>query len=462
MGATGLNSLLELGLSGLRAARAGIGTAGRNVANANTPGYVRQSVDLRSISGDPTNGGVRVAGIIRADDAILAARERTADGLRGQAQTMQASLQALETSLTGGQTSIVEAIAELFGGITELSARPTDPTLRTQVIDRAGGLATRFAQAAAEASRARRDTNEELVSLVDEVSRLAAAVAEQNRVVLGSEQADPAIVDARAVNARRLAELTGGQAIIGGDDQLRFTLPTGQALVDGRVAARFFTQPNAAGDPELWVQTGASQLPVTGPNAGGQLGGQLGGLVGFRDGPLADMRAGLDQLAFDLATSLNTVHQTYAGADGNAGRDFFTAPAAVEGAASALTVNSELVGNPALLGARAPGNAEGDNAGLVALAALRDARLAAGGTRTFVDQGIDLLGNVGAATARASAELDLRRAATDALAERRDGVSGVSTEDELIKLGELQRAHQMSTRFLSVVDELYQDLLNRI
>ena len=108
------------------------------------------------------------------------------------------------------------------------------------------------------------------------------------------------------------------------------------------------------------------------------------------------------------------------------------------------------------------GNAEGDNAGLIALANLRDARLAAGGTRTFIDQGIDLLGNVGAANARASAELDLRRAATDALAEQRDGVSGVSTEDELIKLGELQRAHQMSTRFLSVVDELYQDLLNRL
>jgi flagellar hook-associated protein 1 FlgK len=462
MGATGLNNLLEVGLSGLRAARAGIGTAGRNVANANTPGYVRQSVDLRSISGDPTNGGVRVAGIIRADDAILAARERTADGLRGQAQTMQASLQSLEAGLTGGQTSIVEAIAELFGGITELSARPTDPTLRTQVVDRAGGLAARFAQASAEASRARRDANEQVGSLVDEVSRLAAAIAEQNRVVHGAGPADPAIVDERAVAARRLAELTGGQAIVDDQNQLRFTLPTGQALVDGRVAARFFTQPGATGDPEVWVQTGASQLPVTGPNAGGQLGGQLGGLVGFRDGPLADTRAGLDQLAFDLATAMNGVHQGFAGADGNAGRDFFTQPAVVEGAAAALSVNAELVGNPALIGARTQGNAEGDNAGLIALTNLRDARLAAGGTRTFVDQGIDLLGNVGAANARASAELDLRRAATDALAEQRDGVSGVSTEDEMIKLGELQRAHQMSTRFLSVVDELYQDLLNRL
>jgi flagellar hook-associated protein 1 len=61
---------LYTGLSGVRAAQTGIDTTSHNVANAATPGYTRQRVELRaahsyqSLAG-PVGTGVVVEGIAR-------------------------------------------------------------------------------------------------------------------------------------------------------------------------------------------------------------------------------------------------------------------------------------------------------------------------------------------------------------------------------------------------------------
>jgi flagellar hook-associated protein 1 FlgK len=43
---SGLTSVLLSGLSGLRAAQTGLGVASQNIANANTPGFVRTELTL--------------------------------------------------------------------------------------------------------------------------------------------------------------------------------------------------------------------------------------------------------------------------------------------------------------------------------------------------------------------------------------------------------------------------------
>ena len=65
---------LGAGLRALTAARIGMQTAGNNVANANTPGYTRQRVELvsalpyMSAGGMQLGAGVDVAGITRLVD----------------------------------------------------------------------------------------------------------------------------------------------------------------------------------------------------------------------------------------------------------------------------------------------------------------------------------------------------------------------------------------------------------
>ena len=61
-----LFSLLSVARDGLVAQSAGVSTVGQNIANANTPGYVRRGVTLatRPIGG-ASMGGVEVVGTTR-------------------------------------------------------------------------------------------------------------------------------------------------------------------------------------------------------------------------------------------------------------------------------------------------------------------------------------------------------------------------------------------------------------
>src|SRR5690242_13171499 len=117
---------LNTALSGLEAAQAAINTTGNNIANANTPGYSRQTVDetertpltittLSSITGygSQVGGGVDITTISRVRDQFLDSSYRnqntqmsgnnTASTLLGQVQAALAEPggSGLSTALNG-------------------------------------------------------------------------------------------------------------------------------------------------------------------------------------------------------------------------------------------------------------------------------------------------------------------------------------------------------------------------
>src|SRR5262249_40347701 len=124
--------------------------------------------------------------------------------------------------------------------------------------------------------------------------------------------------------------------------------------------------------------------------------------------------------------------------------------------------DASVAADPSLLAAAAPGTGAGDNQGALALIALHDQLVAGGGTRTFVDESIHLIGAVGTAARTASDQSDLEAAPADVLSAARDSLSGVSQEDELTKLASYQHAHEAATQFVSTVNDLLSDLIAKI
>ena len=86
-----------------------------------------------------------------------------------------------------------------------------------------------------------------------------------------------------------------------------------------------------------------------------------------------------------MATAVNALHATGFDLNGTAGGAFFTPPAAVAGAAAALTVDPALLANPSRLAAAGVAS-PGDNGVARKLANLRDARIVNGKT---ADAGVD-------------------------------------------------------------------------
>ena len=147
----------------------------------------------------------------------------------------------------------------------------------------------------------------------------------------------------------------------------------------------------------------------------------------------------------------------------NAGRrPLFTPLAAAAGAATAIAVDPALIADPDRLATAAAGAGPGDNRGALALLALRDQRVASGGTQTLSDAALDLVGSLGRRAHDAQAETDRATIISDHLGDLRDALSGVDLDEEMSNLVKFQHGAEAMTRFLSTVDGMLGDLLNRL
>lgn len=453
---TGLYSQLYLGVNALAAQRAGLANAGHNIANVNTRGHTRTTVDLAAEQ--PPLGGVRATGVRGSPDELLARRERLNDATRARAEELQRSFETLESQVATSDQDIVDGVAGLFGGFLRMVSSPADRSLRDSVVQAATDLAETFARAAAATRAAVSDANDRILSYAAEANALAERIAQANRALRPSS--DPALHDRRQRAARELAELTGGAARIDPDGQMRFVLDDGTALVHGDRAATFTTTADAAlgGNVRLEVVSGNNIRDVTSSVSTGRIGAQLT----VRDEAAPQILADLDQLAFDLAREVNTVHQAHAGLDGTTGRLFFAPLSGPTDAAQDLSVDAALLGNADFVAAADPMLGPSDNTGVLQLLDLNDGALAAGGQRTFLEESTTILSQVGLQALQARNDFELAGMQSESLADLRDALSGVSIEDELAHLSEFQRASEATTRFIATVDDLLGTMIREL
>jgi flagellar hook-associated protein 1 FlgK len=197
------------------------------------------------------------------------------------------------------------------------------------------------------------------------------------------------------------------------------------------------------GNGEIRVDFGGAALPLVDgrnptnwPQALTTPGGQLGALIDL--GPkMAAYRTQLNQMASALQTSVNSIH----GAP-----PFFSATAGAE--ASTITVSIAA----SAVRAGSTGTA-GANDIALQIQALR------GGS---ADQRYaDLIGRIGADAASVNRQLSTSQALVDNAETRRQEVSGVAMDEEVVSMIKFQRGYQASSRVMSTVDEMLDVLINR-
>lgn len=449
---SGLFGLLDMGASAFTAHTAGVSVVGNNLANVATEGHSRQSVVLNA---DALIGGVRADGVLRAENYLLAGRERDSAGSLGYSQTTAAALLDLDGQLTLGDRNIVDGISGFFGSLVDLSSAPLDTNLRQQVVDGAEEVAAAFNGASIAASDAIARADGRITMLAGEATQLAAQVAAANESL--AIRFDPTIADQRDLAAQRLSGLIGGSARIDPDGHMRVVTGGGAVVVDGDRPSSFEAVPDVAlgGRVRLDIVDGTHRVDATTGLDGGKIAGELA----FRDGAATDTLARLDQLAFDFATAVNAVHQAGAAPDGTTGLSLFAVSAAPGGAAAALAVDPTLAADPDAFAAGAVGQGAGDVTGLLSMLDLREQPLAGGGARSFVEEAIGTLASVGSYAQQASGALALETARTDVLASMRDSLSGVSIEEEMMRLSQLQRSAEAASSFVATVDDMLASLL---
>ncbi|MCC6748512.1 MAG: flagellar hook-associated protein FlgK [Deltaproteobacteria bacterium] len=454
----GLLSSLDIARSGLAASQAGVQQTSQNISNANTEGYHRRSLVTSPLGPRPGLGGVSVDGVLRSSDRLLARQLSLSLGAQGFADARQTLLLHLDRTVGQlGEGGVQQGLSTLFNAFSGLASAPENLAARQQVLSAAGDLARTFNSKAEALDQTARSADEELLGLAKQATDMAAQVAKLNVQITQTEATGADASDLRDQQDKlvgQLNQLTGATSFLDGQGQTT-VLIDGMVLVQGNRSASLQGTPDATlnGRQRLDLVDGATRMAMT-----SRLGGRMGGLVAVRDTTIPGLQSQLDQLAYDVATAVNTQHRAGYGLDGANGRDLFTPPTGVTGAATALSVNATLTANQVAASSSAtalPGN----NQNALALSALAQANLAGGGSATAAGQWARVVGQLGADAQAAVRTADVRLDELTHLQTLQMSREGVSLDEEMIHLVEYQRSYQASTKVLQVVDSLLDELM---
>ena len=450
-----LLSLLSLGSAGIAAQNTGISVATNNVANVNTEGYSRQRVDLEALRASPLIGGVRSGAPNRLQDELLSGRIRNTAGSLAYSTQLAAGLSDVEASLSAGPT-LHERLGTMFARLGQVASDPTDPSVREAVLTATRDFIADVRRRASDLADGLSQASVRIEDNSQQASSLAARLAASNTQVARTN--DPVARDERDRIATQLSSLVGGTARTDPDGQMRFVLDGGAVLVDGARAAKLDTQPDpVTGKANVFVVDGANRRDVTTTLSGGAIGADLA----LRDKTITGAAKQLDQLAFDVTTSMNTAHAAGAGLDGVSGRNMFVAPTQVSGAAASLAIDPGLDANPDQLATGTAGAGVGDNRGALGLFAVATARASSTGS-TLSNAALGIVSSVGMQAAEANAGVKRDGLVSGHLAGLRDSLAGVDIKEELTNLSKFEHASSAMTRFVSTIDGLLGDLIDRL
>lgn len=450
----GLTESLTMAARAMQAQSYGLGMVGQNMANLNTPGYARRTVQLAEVP-PGHGGGVRIMGAPAQRDALIEARLRRELPMAGQEAATADSLAVVETTIGVSGESLDANLTAYFDAWRALAQEPTSPTARDNVAQQGRLLSRSFNEMSTRLDDAAAEADSQVRGAVSRINEIGKSIASLNGAIARANGTDvESLKNELGVQLDTLSELTSITVLRNPDGSANVTVGAGRAIVMGETPYELSIE-NAVG-------SGLATVTMNGVDVTNELaGGKLAGYLDVRDTLVPGYRAQLDQLAFDVAGQVNSRHQAGYALDGTTGRAFFTPIATMAGAARAIVVDPGVAGDPSLIGASQTG-AIGNNGVAETLAQLRTARVANGGTMTFAESWSQIVYRVGNDSSAAQADRVSRESIVDSVAKLRDSVSGVSLDEEAASMIKYQRAYEANARFFSVIGDTLDTLLRLV
>lgn len=453
-----LLSSLRVGHSGLSAASAGVDVTSHNVSNAATPGFSRRRVE-QAIADPLRRGpqwigaGVRIDGIGRAADGLIARRATLAAGTSKNLETAYGALQPIESLFESeagrGLRGVVDAF---FNALSAATTDPADRSRRSAVLKSATDLADTVQSTAKSLETAQDEQMEAAVADMNGVNEDLTEIAALNArmIAAGGPLTAGDLADRRDLAIRRLAESIGATVHFEGDGTATVMLG-GHAVVSG-AEARQVTADATGATPRVLVSSDSGWLDAT-SEAGGEVRGRLDAWTEM-EGWLTD----LDAFATDFSAALNTQHSAGFDRTGAAGGNVFdiggTGRASVN-----LRLDAAMVDAPdALAFAGAATSAAGDGVNLAALIGLHDDPII-GGTRSAGTYMTELVGDVGAVVAGLQYSAEGAAAVLEDADALHASLTSVDLDEEATNLLMFQAAYQAAAKVIQTTDQMLQTLM---
>ncbi len=456
---TQMLGLLSIGAGALFSQQRAINVTGNNIANVNTPGYSRQRVGMETtaLAGSASGAvgfGVRTTAVERIYDRFLGVQINHENAGLGRWDARRGMLERVEAVFdeTAGY-GLNQALSQFWAGWQDLAVNPSGGVERTVLAGAGQSLADAIRSRYADLQRTSRDIDASLAAGVEEINRLTAAIADLNakiaRVESGGTAAANEYRDSRDLALKQLSELIDIQSYEDSAGRAVVSVGSGRVLVEGANHYRLGVRSSAEGRTELLRFDDGGSTDISGEIRAGKVGGWLQ----VRDTTIAGYMGRLDDLARGLMEEVNLLHRAGSGIDGATGIDFFSGSGAAD-----LTVNAEILSNVNLIAAAGEGSPPGDAGNALRIAALQTAPVMGGGS--FDDAVSALVSLVGHDVREAKAYASHQADMMTYLENYREGVSGVSLDEEMVNLIKYQAGYNAAAKMISMAQDMLDSLMN--
>jgi len=462
------SNILSISLGALSAAQSGMRATQNNIANVNTTGYRRQVVNYSNstpyYSGQVQVGaGVNVEGVRRVYDRFLENQAQISQGQFSKYEAYSTYAAQVDTMLGDPNTALNTAISDFFNAVNEVANDPTSLPARQTMLVYGENLATRFNSLNTSLEGMREGLDREMDAITQQVSDLAAAVANLNDQIAVQEgatgQTANELRDMRDQTAAEINKLVNINTFTQADGTYSIYVGSGQPLVIGNRASTMKMVQDPANTQQRVPALDINGTQVT-LDTHMVPGGRLGGILAFRDEVLDPTQQDLASLAIGIANSFNTQHKAGFDQDGTAGLDFFSVPTGANDLDYLRRMSVELSDPREIAAASIADGAPGDNTNALALANLQTSLEMNGGTTTFQNYYGQTSNQAASRASSSEASLQAFDLMTQQALEAAQAVSGVNLDEEATNLLRFQQAYQAAARAIQVSTSLFDEILS--
>jgi flagellar hook-associated protein 1 FlgK len=318
-----LTQALGTALSGLNATQTSLSVIAGNVANANTPGYVAESVNQVEVgAGTDTGSSVDVKGINRNLDSLLQSQLWTETSGGSYADTKAQLYQQLQQvyGTPGSAGAFDTAFNNFSTAVQALTTSPASYSAQAGVVSAAQQLTQNLNSMTGSIQALRTQAEQGIANDVQQANQLLQQIAQLNQQLSNSSAPDvtaATLEDQRDQAVTQLSQLMSIKVSKNSSNQVSITTSTGQQLLGTQAAVLSFDNRGALSATQQWSATpaedGVGTITLTTPDGSTTdliannaiQSGQIGAYLEMRDTILPQAQRQIDEVATQVSQALS-------------------------------------------------------------------------------------------------------------------------------------------------------------
>jgi flagellar hook-associated protein 1 FlgK len=337
-----LGSIMNIGVSGLMTAQDQLHVVSDNIANLNTPGYIRKVSHQTSVVTAGVGMGVQSGQVTLAADKFLQAATLKASSISAQSDTSYELLDQMQAQFGDitDTNNLFGQASSVLSSMAQLGEDPTSSASRQEAISYVSGFLSEAGRISTKIQTIRGDADTRIASAVTSVNDLLVSIRDLNGSIsgaavsgtdtTGAQTTQMSYIDqlSKLVDVRVTQEANGGVTV---------RTQSGTVLVSGASAATLAYTPATSVD----ASTSFGPITLTGVNnetrdfADSLGSGEIKGLLDIRDKTSVAINDQLNEYVTQFSNQLNAAHNASSAVP---------APTALTGKNTSLTEEEAITG----------------------------------------------------------------------------------------------------------------------